>query len=389
MTKTPILASFGARRAGARVDLKEPFLLPSGKLHTTGTLERSKLTRRWLVLLLASLLLFCNYYCYDNPSALYANLAMQFAQTEQQFDFWFDGLYSIYSVPNVVLPVFGGLLTDHWGLYNSLNLFATLLLAGQVVFAAACSANSLPLMLLGRFIFGLGGECITVAQTALIERWFGPGELAFAMGLSLSLSRLGSVVNNVASPSVANATLSTAAALWVGAALCVLCSASCLLVGWVDRETTQSIRHDDTLELAPSPPAMSRFQPSPPPPTVSAFGSPRPTSQRAGVGAAPTRGERSAEPAPNFRLAAACGGGGGSGNDGGSRGASKAGATLAALRDAVQTTLVATRRLGTPFWLLAFLCVVVYVSRPLDDTSPGLSPASSQQAPNLLPQTGS
>ena len=58
-------------------------------------------------------------------------------------------------------------------------------------------------MMLGRFIFGLGGECMSVAQSAIISNWFKGKELSFAFGLNLSVSRLGSVLNGILVPMIA------------------------------------------------------------------------------------------------------------------------------------------------------------------------------------------
>ena len=66
--------------------LSEPFLSPGGSVHTTEAIEKSKLPARWLVLMLLSLLMIGNYYCYDNPAALYSLLAAEFSSTEH-FDF--------------------------------------------------------------------------------------------------------------------------------------------------------------------------------------------------------------------------------------------------------------------------------------------------------------
>ena len=115
----------------------------------------------------------------------------------------FDGLYSVYSLPNIVLPLVGGMIVDRWGVAKSLCLFTLLILLGQAIFAAACrcgtpslhpSPASLPVpqpssppcapphkcsltatprprrrsagwpngMLLGRTVFGLGGESLPV-----------------------------------------------------------------------------------------------------------------------------------------------------------------------------------------------------------------------------------
>ena len=51
-------------------------------------------------------------------------------------------------------------------------------------------------MLVGRVVFGLGGESMSVAQSAIVSSWFKGKELAFALGVNLSVSRLGSVLNS-------------------------------------------------------------------------------------------------------------------------------------------------------------------------------------------------
>lgn len=56
---------------------------------------------------------------------------------------------------------------------------------------------------------------------------------AFAMGLNLSISRLGSVINNELSPVVAEAA-SVSAALWLGVAMCLVSSLSVLCIMWIN-----------------------------------------------------------------------------------------------------------------------------------------------------------
>lgn len=50
--------------------------------------------------------------------------------------------------------------------------------------------------LAGRFVFGLGGESLTVANSALLAIVFSHAEVALAMAVSLTISRFGSVANN-------------------------------------------------------------------------------------------------------------------------------------------------------------------------------------------------
>uniref|UniRef100_A0A7S0HMB8 Lysosomal dipeptide transporter MFSD1 n=1 Tax=Phaeocystis antarctica TaxID=33657 RepID=A0A7S0HMB8_9EUKA len=229
--------------------LSEPFLSPGGSVHTTEAIEKSKLPARWLVLMLLSLLMIGNYYCYDNPAALYSLLAAEFSSTEH-FDFYFDGLYSVYSFPNIVLPLVGGMIVDRWGVAKSLCLFTLLILLGQAIFAAACSAGWLNGMLLGRAFFGLGGESLSVAQSAFVTQWFQTKELAFALGITLSVARFGSVLNNALSPWLAAHLGSVASALWVGVAVCGASLVCALALGALDSHHSRAIRRRFKVEAA-------------------------------------------------------------------------------------------------------------------------------------------
>jgi MFS family permease len=70
----------------------------------------------------------------------------------------FNLLYSVYSFPNIILPFFGGYLVDFIGVRFGIILFSTLICLGQAVFAFSASIKNYPLALVGRIIFGLGGE---------------------------------------------------------------------------------------------------------------------------------------------------------------------------------------------------------------------------------------
>ncbi|RHY79838.1 hypothetical protein DYB26_002571 [Aphanomyces astaci] len=142
-----------------------------------------------LVLLLASLLNFGGCYCYDNPSALKSQLTQHFSGSNL--------LYSVYSVPNMVLPLFGGVLTDKFG-----------------------------------------PRYVLVATTSLML-------LAFANGVILSVMRLGTTVNNHVSPKVAQVS-SVSTAVWVGAGVCAVSVVASLLLLPIDARAEQQI-HDDVL----------------------------------------------------------------------------------------------------------------------------------------------
>ncbi|KAJ0411052.1 hypothetical protein ATCC90586_003654 [Pythium insidiosum] len=181
-----------------------------------------------------------NYYCFDNPAALKSQLQQRFSSiAKTRFEFLFNMLYTVYSVPNILLPFFGGVLVDRYGARVMLVVFSVAILVGQVVFASGCSLASFNLMLVGRVLFGFGGESLGVAQGTLVASWFKNSELALALGINLSVARLGSVFNNELSPVIAEH-LNVSSALWVGVGMCVASLSAVLLVIPLDRKADQA-----------------------------------------------------------------------------------------------------------------------------------------------------
>jgi MFS family permease len=67
-----------------------------------------------------------NYYCYDNPAALLSMLQSHFSHDGtaegEQFQLYYSMMYSVYSLPNIVLPLIGGVLVDRVGVIFALNM---------------------------------------------------------------------------------------------------------------------------------------------------------------------------------------------------------------------------------------------------------------------------
>lgn len=198
---------------------------------------RKKLVRetnlRWLMLTFGCLFLMGSYYCYDNPSPLKQTLTdpngdFQFSEAQ------FNSLNSIYSLPNTVLPLFGGILLDKIGIRIGLVAFTCVLTLGQLIFAIGGYKYSYKIMLAGRFVFGLGGECMTVAQSAIVTAWFKGAELAFAFGINLSVARVGSFINGPVTESIASNS-SVGNALLLGFFICVFSLLTAIALVVIDR----------------------------------------------------------------------------------------------------------------------------------------------------------
>lgn len=140
---------------------------------------------RWIVLLFISLAMFGNYYIYDSISPLADLLKAQLGFSDANI----GTLNAIYSFPNIIMVLIGGLIIDRIGTKKSALIFSVLVMIGALVTAIK---GNIYVMATGRLIFGLGAESMIVAITTVLARWFKGKELSFAFGLNLTVARLGS-----------------------------------------------------------------------------------------------------------------------------------------------------------------------------------------------------
>ena len=148
---------------------------------------------RWSVLVLVSVAMFGNYYVYDSIAPLADHLQQQLGFTDTQI----GTLNAIYSFPNILMVLIGGILVDRFGTRRSTFYFTAICMLGALVTA---SSRQFPVMAAGRLIFGLGAESMIVAVTTALGQWFVGRQLGFAFGVNLSIARAGSYVADL-SPS--------------------------------------------------------------------------------------------------------------------------------------------------------------------------------------------
>ncbi|MGH9862769.1 MAG: MFS transporter [Candidatus Acidiferrales bacterium] len=140
---------------------------------------------RWCVLLFISLAMFGNYYLYDTIAPVADLLKSQLGFSDEDIGL----LYSAYSWGAILILLPGGIFIDRYGTRVSTLLFGTICaVAGFVTFIS----DNLIVMLLGRFMLS-AAELLIVAVTAAIAKWFRGKELAFAMGINLTVARFGQI----------------------------------------------------------------------------------------------------------------------------------------------------------------------------------------------------
>jgi MFS family permease len=140
---------------------------------------------RWSVLVAISVAMFGNYYVYDSIAPVADSLQKLLGFSDTQI----GTLNAIYSLPNIVVVLIGGVIVDRFGTRLSTLFFAIICSIGALVTAIS---PAFPVMAAGRLIFGLGAESMIVAITVAIGQWFVGRQLGFAFGVNLSIARAGS-----------------------------------------------------------------------------------------------------------------------------------------------------------------------------------------------------
>ena len=98
--------------------------------------------------------------CYDFPGILNSNIQEELHVSATQINL----LYTVYAIPNILFPLFGGYLIDIIGVRKGVFIFSLILVIGQVVctIGASKSVSNFYIILVGRIIFGFGGETLNV-----------------------------------------------------------------------------------------------------------------------------------------------------------------------------------------------------------------------------------
>jgi MFS family permease len=136
------------------------------------------------------------YFCYDFPSVLEDVIEREFKVKVTEYSL----LYSVYSLPNIVLPIFFGFVLNSLGLARGLISTSFLSLLGMVVFAISGVTKSFTLALVGRAIYGAGCESLFVVVSVYVTKWFKDQELSFAMGVVASIPNFVSFYSGIIIP---------------------------------------------------------------------------------------------------------------------------------------------------------------------------------------------
>lgn len=162
----------------------------------------------WAALACLVVPMFASYFFDD----MFSSLSHLFKNPELLELGWDYEDYGFYAGGYSFLCVCGGLivcgiLLDMFGVRVVGSVFVGLMIVGAALVTFAISAGFSPRVSLitayiGCMLFGLGSEIAGVAVTRSIAKWFKGRNVALAMGLQLSIARLGTAAALVVSPMI-------------------------------------------------------------------------------------------------------------------------------------------------------------------------------------------
>ncbi len=151
-----------------------------------GVFHPAKPLYRFIILIFVASLSFGSYFAYDIVGAIAPTLIEELGATRGTL----GTFYTMYHVAAILFVLIGGFLIDRLGTRKASFAFSLLVLVGA---GLVWSAKSIPMFFVGRFIFGAGSEPLIIAQSAILARWFKNKELGFSFGITLTVSRLGTL----------------------------------------------------------------------------------------------------------------------------------------------------------------------------------------------------
>lgn len=187
------------------------------------TLLRDSKKMRWAMLLIISFVMFGAYVASDNIFAVETTLkGAMYGITGSEYSS-LAGAYSIFNVYLLML-IFGGIILDKKGirftgimstvlmvagvgmmtfsLFRLKGLVASGVEMGTVNFLGDALRTPVLPAVVGMGIYGVGAEIAGITATKAIAKWFVGYEMALAMGLQLSLARLGTGLAYGATPGI-------------------------------------------------------------------------------------------------------------------------------------------------------------------------------------------
>ena len=215
---------------------------------------------RWAALFIAAFAMMMGYFFYDVMSPLETMLEQQFNWTSSEYGF-FSGSYAFINVYLLMLFV-GGIFLDKFGIRISGTISTMLMVIGALIkfyaiqYISPLETTTVHIALfgldgpvkiqvlmaaLGFSIFGVGSEVTGFTVSKIMIKWFTGHELALAMGIQVSMARLGTAAALALSKPFASHFGTPSASILLGAIFLTIGFILFLLYCLLDKKLDESV----------------------------------------------------------------------------------------------------------------------------------------------------
>jgi len=109
---------------------------------------------------------------YDLPASLSTHLQAHLYLSDTEYAYTISVLYTVYSLPNIVLSFVGGFVAEKYGTARTLVWTLGSIVCGHIMFVLGVKTRLGLLLVIGRIALGLGGEVAGVAVSGVVSAWF-------------------------------------------------------------------------------------------------------------------------------------------------------------------------------------------------------------------------
>lgn len=154
-------------------------------------LEKKKkmMSYRWAIFIVLALAYFFVYFHRTTGGAISETLQGYYGVTTASVAL----LASAYLYAYTLMQIPSGMLTDKLGPRQAATIFVFLIAAGSLLSAFSATINNFTLMIVGKFIIGIGATVVYIPIMKILAVWFRRNEFASMSGMLLLVGNVGGI----------------------------------------------------------------------------------------------------------------------------------------------------------------------------------------------------
>lgn len=168
-----------------------PSVLPKEKVDMTidADKKRKTLSYRWMIFIVLAVAYFFVYFHRTTGGAISDNLQDYFGVGTASVAL----LASAYLYAYTLMQIPSGILTDRMGPRKAATIFIFLIAVGSVLSAYSASCDNFTMMIVGKFIIGIGAAVVYIPIMKILAVWFRKNEFASMSGVLLLVGNVGGI----------------------------------------------------------------------------------------------------------------------------------------------------------------------------------------------------